>query len=88
MQIYCYLYFVLVTDLAVGVTNYNVFLRFFELYWIGPMVQDRPVYATIEALWVECWGCLRTFPKPAKEDTKELKKGETKVYVKDKVHIS
>jgi hypothetical protein len=73
-------------DLAVGVTNYNLFLRFLELYWVGPLVLDRPVYTAPENLWVEFWSCLRTFPKPAKEDTKELKKGQTKVYVKDKVY--
>jgi hypothetical protein len=69
----------------VGVANYNLFLRHLELYWIGPLVQNRPVYATRESLWIDFWSCLRTFPKPAKQDTKELKKGETKVYVKDKV---
>ncbi|KAI7894131.1 uncharacterized protein EV154DRAFT_415510 [Mucor mucedo] len=65
-----------IIDLVAGVTNYNLFLRFFELCWVGPLVQHRPVYATPESLWIDFWGCLRTFPKPAKEDTKDLKKGE------------
>lgn len=75
----------LVLDLAIGVTNYNLFLRFLELFWVGPLVQQRPVYATPESLWIDFWSCLRTFPKPAKEDTKDLKKGEIKEYKKDKV---
>lgn len=65
--------------------NYNLFLRFLELYWVGPFIQHRPAYATVESLWIDFWGCMRTFPKPAKEDTKDLKKGEVKVYEKDKV---
>lgn len=73
-----------VIDLVGGVANYNFFLRFFELYWSGPLVQDRPVYATVESLWIDFWGCLRTFPKPAKEDTKELKKGQVQEFQKDK----
>jgi hypothetical protein len=58
-----------------------------ELYWIGPLVQNRPVYASVESLWIDFWCCLRTFPKPAKNDTAELKKGQVKVYKKDKVTI-
>lgn len=74
-------------DLVTGIANYNLFLRFFELYWVGPLVQHRPVYATPLNLWIDFWGCLRTFPKPAKEDTKELKKGEVKQFTKDKVNF-
>lgn len=58
-----------------------------ELYWIGPLVQNRPVYASVESLWIDFWCCLRIFPKPAKKDTAELKKGQVKVYKKDKVTI-
>ncbi|GAA5803980.1 hypothetical protein HPULCUR_009465 [Helicostylum pulchrum] len=72
-----------VIDLVAGVLSYNLFLRFLELYWVGPMVQDRPAYTTVESLWIDFWGCIRTFPQPAKEDTKDLKKGEVKVYKKD-----
>ncbi|CAO0793366.1 unnamed protein product [Mucor circinelloides] len=73
-----------VADLVAGVASYNFFLRFLELYWVGPLVQDRPVYATVESLWIDFWCCLRTFPKPVKKDTPELKKGQVKVYKKDK----
>lgn len=72
-------------DLVAGVANYNLFLRFLELYWIGPLLQERPVYATVSDLWIDFWGCLRTFPKPAKQDTPELKKGQVKEFRKDKV---
>lgn len=75
----------IVIDLVAGVLSYNLFLRFLELYWVGPMVQDRPAYTTVESLWIDFWGCIRTFPQPAKEDTKDLKKGEVKVYKKDQV---
>lgn len=78
----------LVIDLVSGVANYNFFLRFFELYWIGPFVQHRPVYTTTESLWIDFWGCIRTFPKPAKEDTQDLKKGQVKKYTKDKVRVT
>lgn len=74
-------------DLVGACACYNFFLRFFELYWSGPLVQNRPVYATAESLWIDFWSCLRTFPKPAKEDTKELKKGQVKEYKKDKVNL-
>ncbi|KAI9480900.1 MAG: hypothetical protein EXX96DRAFT_564649 [Benjaminiella poitrasii] len=55
-------------DLVAGVTNYNLFLRFLELFWVGPLVQDRPVYATPSNLWIDFWSCLRTFPKKGKTD--------------------
>ncbi|KAI8640289.1 hypothetical protein BD408DRAFT_390894 [Parasitella parasitica] len=73
-----------IIDLVVGVAAYNLFLRFVELYWVGPSVQGRPVYASTESLWVDFWSCMRAFPKPAKEDTPELKKGQVRVYKKDK----
>lgn len=76
---------IIVADLVAGVASYNFFLRFLELYWVGPLVQDRQVYATVESLWIDFWCCLRTFPKPAKKDTPELNKGQVKVYQKDKV---
>lgn len=75
----------IVIDLVAGVLNYNLFLRFLELYWVGPLVQDRAAYATVESLWKDFWGCMRTFPQPAKEDIKDLKKEEVKVYKKDQV---
>lgn len=77
----------LVADLVAGVASYNFLLRFVELYWIGPLVQNRSVYASVESLWIDFWCCLRIFPKPAKKDTAELKKGQVKVYEKDKVTI-
>lgn len=73
-----------VIDLVGACACYNFFLRLFELFWSGPLVQNRPVYATVESLWIDFWSCLRTFPKPAKEDTKELKKGQVQEYKKDK----
>ncbi|CEP06826.1 hypothetical protein [Parasitella parasitica] len=73
-----------IIDLVVGVTSYNFFLRFVELYWVGPLVQDRPVYASTDSLWVDFWCCMRKFPKPAKKDTPELKKGQVKEFKKDK----
>lgn len=77
-----------VIDLVGACACYNFFLRLFELFWSGPLVQNRPVYATVESLWIDFWSCLRTFPKPAKEDTKELKKGQVQEYKKDKVNFT
>lgn len=68
--------------------NNVIFLRFLELFWVAPLVQHRPAYATFDSLWIDVWGCLRIFPKPAKKDTPELKKGQVKEYKKDKVYIS
>ncbi|KAI7906631.1 uncharacterized protein BX663DRAFT_497151 [Cokeromyces recurvatus] len=64
-----------IIDLVAGVTNYNIFLRFLELYWVGPLIQDRPVYATPLSLWIDFWSSLRTFPKKGKP---------VKIYKKDK----
>lgn len=74
-------------DLIGACASFNFFLRLFELFWSGPLVQNRPVYASVESLWIDFWSCLRTFPKPAKEDTKELKKGQVQEYKKDKVNF-
>ncbi|KAI8081609.1 uncharacterized protein BX664DRAFT_340815 [Halteromyces radiatus] len=71
-------------DLVGSPFNFTVNLRFLELLYVGPWLQNRPVYTTIYSLWVDFWSCLRTFPKPAKETTKDIKKGEIKVYKKDK----
>lgn len=72
-------------EIVSAVSN-SIFLRFLEFYWAAPLIQHRPAYVPFESLWIEFWSCLRTFPKPAKKDTPELKKGEIKKYKKDKVH--
>ncbi|KAI8367267.1 hypothetical protein BD560DRAFT_399749 [Blakeslea trispora] len=63
-----------VHDLIVCLTNYNLFLRHIESFWISPVVYQKPVYISLESLWIEFWSCLRTFPV---KDTK-------KTYPKDK----
>ncbi|KAI9320488.1 hypothetical protein BX666DRAFT_2024142 [Dichotomocladium elegans] len=63
-----------VYDLGAAGVGYNGFLRFFELFWISPILYGKPAYADMDYLHRELWKCLRTFPK---EDDK-------KVYVKDK----
>jgi hypothetical protein len=75
----------IVVELAGEVANFNITLRFLELYWVGPIVQKRPVYTTLESLFIDFWSCMRTFPKPAKQDGDGLKKGQVKEYPKDKV---
>ncbi|ORZ19838.1 hypothetical protein BCR42DRAFT_489710 [Absidia repens] len=72
-----------VLDLIGSPFTFTVNLRFIELYYVGPFLQDRPVHTTFYNLWVDFWSCIRTFPKPAKETTKDVKKGEVKVYEKD-----
>lgn len=71
-------------DLVGSPFNFTVDLRFIELYFTAPLLQQRPVYTSLYSLWVDFWSCLKKFPKPAKEDTKDLKKGEVKVYKNDK----
>ncbi|RCI03284.1 hypothetical protein CU098_002929 [Rhizopus stolonifer] len=66
-----------VFDLTASVTSYNLFLRHLELYWIGPLIQGKPVYASLESLWIEFWSCLCTFPEKNKQD-------KAKAYAKDK----
>lgn len=73
-------------DLVGSPFNFTVDLRFIELYFTAPLLQQRPVYTSLYSLWVDFWSCLKKFPKPAKEDTKDLKKGEVKVYKNDKVN--
>ncbi|CAO3592032.1 unnamed protein product [Absidia cylindrospora] len=70
-------------NLVGGPFNFTVNLRFLELLYTGPLLQDRPVYTSLYSLWVDFWSCIRTFPKPAKETTKDIKKGDIKVYKKD-----
>ncbi|KAI8342099.1 hypothetical protein BC941DRAFT_415366 [Chlamydoabsidia padenii] len=73
-----------ILDIIGSAFNFTVNLRFLEIVYIGPWLQDRPVYTSIYSLWVDFWSCIRVFPKPAKETTKDVKKGEIKVYTKDK----
>jgi hypothetical protein len=75
----------IVLDLVGSPFNFTVNLRFLELFYVGPLLQDRPVYTSLYSLWVDFWSCIRTFPKPAKETTKDVKKGEVRVYKKDMV---
>ncbi|KAI8066501.1 hypothetical protein BC940DRAFT_302322 [Gongronella butleri] len=76
-----------VLDLVGAPFNFTVILRFLDLYYVGPLVYHRPVYASLYSLWVDFWSCLRIFPKPAKETTKDVKKGEIRVYHKDRTFV-
>ncbi|KAI9318710.1 hypothetical protein BX666DRAFT_1535016 [Dichotomocladium elegans] len=63
-----------VYDAGAAAVGYDGFLRFFELFWISPILYGKPAYADMDYLHRELWGCLRKFPKA----------NDKKVYVKDK----
>ncbi|CAO3616629.1 unnamed protein product [Cunninghamella echinulata] len=63
---------------------FTVNLRFLELFYIGPLLQDRSVYTSLYSLWVDFWSCLKTFPKSENNKKKDDKKSEIKVYENDK----
>ncbi|KAF7727193.1 hypothetical protein EC973_007891 [Apophysomyces ossiformis] len=67
-----------VLDLIGGITTFNIFLRFLEFYWVGPILQGRPVYTSVHQLHIDFWSCMRTFPKADKET------GEIQRFIKDK----
>ncbi|ORX62887.1 hypothetical protein DM01DRAFT_1330998 [Hesseltinella vesiculosa] len=71
-------------DLVGSPFNFSVLLRFLDLFYVSPIVYHRPVYASTYSLWVDFWSCLRKFPKPAREATKDVKKGEIRTYTKDR----
>lgn len=57
---------------------FNVFLRFFELFWIAPVLYGKPAYASMDYLHVELFSSVRKFPKTNKD-------GETPMeFTKDK----
>lgn len=60
---------------------FNVFLRFFELFWIAPVLYGKPAYASMDYLHVELFSSVRKFPKTNKdgEKPKEFTK-DKKVY--------
>lgn len=67
----------LVVDLCVSVVLFNVFLRFFELFWTAPVLYGKPAYASLDYLHVELFAAVRKFPKTKGEE-------KPKEYVKDK----
>ncbi|KAI8140046.1 hypothetical protein BJV82DRAFT_672142 [Fennellomyces sp. T-0311] len=67
-------------DLNVAGVCYNVFLRFFELFWIGPVLYGKEAYSPSSYLYTEFWSALCKFPKPNKKNDDE----KPKEYVKDK----
>ncbi|KAI9026453.1 hypothetical protein CLU79DRAFT_741825 [Phycomyces nitens] len=73
-----------ILDILTSLFTYNVFIRFLELIWLGPILNGREAYISSQDFHEELWSCLRSFPRPAKYDTKTLKKGEVKTYVKDR----
>ncbi|CAO3619639.1 unnamed protein product [Cunninghamella blakesleeana] len=73
-----------ILDLMGSPFTFTADLRFIELYFLGPILHQRPVYTSLYNLWVDFWSCLKKFPTPAKDNTKDLKKDEIKVYENDK----
>lgn len=72
-------------DLFVATASYNTWLRFMGLFWVDPLVENKPVYATARSLWIEFWSSMRKFPDPARDKKKDLKDESPIVYKKDKV---
>lgn len=65
-----------VIDLTCSVVGYNAFIRFFDFFWISPILYGKPAYADMDYLHTELWSSMRKFPKKKEEKPKE--------YVKDK----
>ncbi|KAI9299940.1 hypothetical protein BJ944DRAFT_276191, partial [Cunninghamella echinulata] len=59
---------------------FTVNLRFLELFYVGPLLQDRPVYTSLYSLWVDFWSCLKTFPKSENNTKKNDKESEIKTF--------
>ncbi|KAI8365836.1 hypothetical protein EDC96DRAFT_508989 [Choanephora cucurbitarum] len=66
-----------VLDLIASLINYNTCLRYSEIFWIRPVVYQKPVYVSLETLWTEFWSCLRIFPD---KDTKQTYPKDKKFY--------
>ncbi|KAI8993459.1 hypothetical protein BDB01DRAFT_754658 [Pilobolus umbonatus] len=71
---------------AVCCINFNMFLRFLEIYFVNPIVLGGLPYISFDKLSQELWATVRKFPVPATEDNekKGIKKGDVKVYTKDR----
>lgn len=77
---------------AVCCMNFNMVLRFTEIFLVAPILLGKAPYNSFDTLSQDLWSCVRTFPTPAKQDNKKLgiKKGDVIEYVKDKnlFHLS
>ncbi|KAI8377444.1 uncharacterized protein BYT42DRAFT_614131 [Radiomyces spectabilis] len=71
-------------DLVAAVGCYNFFLRFADLFWIGPLLQGKEAYATLDSLHQDFWSCMRKFPKVNKADKLAKDKQVDPPFVKDK----
>ncbi|CAO3653418.1 unnamed protein product [Mucor hiemalis] len=47
---------------------FMAFLRYFDLFWVAPVVQGKDAYASMKSLQIEFWSCLREFSKEEKKE--------------------
>lgn len=59
-------------NVIVGLVFFNAFLRYVEIIFVGPVLQNRPAQIDPDRLHVELWSCLRRFPKTEKESKQKV----------------
>lgn len=71
-----FVFLVIAWNLLGATIPFMAFLRYFDLFWVAPVVQGKDAYASMKSLQIEFWSCLREFPKEEKKE-----------FVKDRVRL-